>query len=472
MSSPLLPKACVIGSPPEETEALLASLSRAGYDAQAMETPLWEGLQEAQCHLLVLDLRGPFEALSSIEKAKIRCPEASVLVLVPKGGLALAVAAMKSGAELCLSLPVRPERLQASAQSFGRAFDLKHQVARMKQALRSRTASEEIIGNSRALKRCLELCRLVADYPLNVLLTGESGAGKEAMANLIHQSSGRSAKPFVAVDCGALAADLADGELFGIKKGAFTGAENDRPGRFLEADGGTLFLDEIGNLPQALQAKLLRVLQAKEVWPLGAEAPQPVDLRVVAATNEDLPQLVKEGRFRLDLFHRLNEFSLRVPSLRERSEDIEALALFFLNEISHRFGRPTPVLDSQVLEHLKAYPWPGNVRQLQNAMKHACVMAKQSVTKAELPAELLEMSPARRELPPAEDGQFFSVPEGMLTLWQAEERVTAEVERRMISEALILQRGDKTAAAESLGIHVKTLGRKLKEHGLQGLLGT
>lgn len=464
--------ALLVGTPEPERAIFAESLEKAGYKVSVSERLPAEGLSELEQSLVVIDLRGDLDAMQAIDQLHLEAPDSAVLALVPNGELALAVLAMKMGARLCLALPIKPERLVASAKALRETLFLADKVSRLKRTLDRRQAGEGIIGSSPAIARCLGLARLVADYPLNVLLTGESGVGKESMAAYVHQCSGRSQGPFVAVDCGALAEDLADAELFGHKKGAFTGAESERIGRFAEADQGTLFLDEIGNLPLALQAKLLRVLQAREVWPLGAQEARPVDLRIVAATNEDLPALVKEGRFRLDLYHRLQEFSLRVPSLRERREDIPSLALYFLGQLSRRFNRETPGLDEKVTELLVSHPWPGNIRQLQNAMKHACVMAKELVTLEDLPAELLQRSQEESSVAVVSDGQFFSVPAGILSMWQAEEYVTKEVERRMISEALLLQRGDKQAAAEMLGIHPKTLARKLKEHGLSGLVAS
>jgi DNA-binding NtrC family response regulator len=468
----LKPHAVLVGTPAEERDVLIEALQEAGYSAEAMEAEALPRLEEKACHLVALDPRSAsFELLPTIAQVRASCPEAAVLVLLPPGQVALAVAAMKAGCQGCLALPVAKERMRATAASLHQALDLQVQVLRLRQALQSREAGAAIIGSSRALQRCIELARLVAAYPLNVLLTGESGAGKEAMASLIHRSSGRGDEPFVAVDCGALPEDLADDELFGHKKGAFTGAEAERLGRMQEANGGTLFLDEIGNLPLAQQAKLLRVLQSREVWPLGSASPVLVDLRIIAATNEDLPALVKDGRFRLDLYHRLNEFSLRVPALRERREDIEPLAQFFVRGLCERFQREALSLNADALSHLKAYAWPGNIRELQNAMKQACVLAQDSIKVEHLPPELQQVSAEPPAAVSTDDGLWFSAPEGLLTLWQAEKRVAEEVERRMISEALVLNRGDKVAAAQALGIHAKTFARKMREYELMGFVG-
>jgi two-component system NtrC family response regulator len=461
----------VIGAPAEDASKFRETLEEAGYQVLVMAAPASENADPEPCHLIFLDPRAGFDLAETLTQTRLVCPEAAIVVLLQAGQLAQAVEAMKIGASACLTLPVSDERLRASAESFGHTVNLEAQVARLRLSLKRQKASESIVGQSRALLRCIELGKLVAGYPMNVLLNGESGSGKESMAALIHNSSGREAGPFVAVDCGTLAEELADDELFGHKKGAFTGAESDRVGRLQEASGGTLFLDEIGNLPLAQQAKLLRVLQAREIWPLGSAAAVAVDLRIVAATHEDLPALVKAGRFRLDLYHRLNEFSLRVPALRERPDDIEPLALYFIHQLCQRFGREALALDPRALQPMQRHPWPGNIRQLQNALKHACILAKGSIKAEDLPPEILaeQTAPASMEAP--QDGLLFSEPAGLLTLWQAADRVTEEVERRMISEALVLNRGDSAAAAKGLDLHPKTLARKVRSYGLMGLLG-
>jgi DNA-binding NtrC family response regulator len=460
----------IIGAPAQDEARFSQCLLNAGYQVTALPAPSAAGADSEACHLIMLDPRGDFPLEEALTQARSNCPEAAVVVLIQPGQLGQAIEAMKLGASACLTHPVSEERLRATAESFAHTVNLEAQVTRLRLSLKRQQAAENIVGQSRALQRCIELGRLVAAYPMNVLLKGESGSGKEAMAALIHNSSGREAGPFVAVDCGTLAEDLADDELFGHKKGAFTGAESDRIGRLQEASGGTLFLDEIGNLPLAQQAKLLRVLQAREIWPLGSPAAVAVDLRIIAATHEDLPEQVKAGRFRLDLYHRLNEFTLRVPSLRERPDDIEPLAQYFIRQFCQRFKREALTLEPQALQLLQRHPWPGNVRQLQNALKHACILAKRSINVEDLPPEFkTESSPLSPE-PAPEDGLLFTEPAGLLTLWQAADRVTEEVERRMISEALVLNCGNGAAAAKGLDLHPKTLARKVRAYGLTGLL--
>ena len=460
-------RAALVGVPEAEKEELRAGLEQAGFRVSEMDPAAAPGEAEPY-HLMVIDARAGAPLAEAVLLARRQQTGAALIALVAGGKVADAVAAMKAGASACLALPLARERLRASAASLKQSLDLEGQLERLRLSLRNRESDSGIVGQSPALLRSLELARLVAGYPLNVLITGESGAGKEAMAALVHRASLRAGKEFVAVDCGALAEDLADDELFGHRRGAFTGAESDRQGRMQAADGGTLFLDEVGNLPLSLQVKLLRVLQSQEIWPLGSDSPIRLDLRIIAATNEDLPGLVQAGRFRLDLYHRLNEFSLRVPSLRERREDIEALARYFIQSFCRSFKRPLLGLDPAAAGRLRAYAWPGNVRQLQNAMKQACILAKDQVSLAELPAELSEAFPTE---PNDGGGPVFDEPAGVMPLWDAQKRVTEEVERRMISEAMLIARGDRFKASERLGLHQKTLARKLKAYGLAEVFG-
>jgi anaerobic nitric oxide reductase transcription regulator len=253
--------------------------------------------------------------------------------------------------------------------------------------------------------------------------------------------------------------------LFGQRKGAFTGATEDKAGILEQSDGGTVFLDEVGNLPLEAQTKLLRVLQTRENWRLGDTQPRPLDLRVLAATNADLEGSARLGGFRLDLYHRLCDFPLRVPPLRERGGDIEQLARLFLNRHRARFQLPPAVLGESVIERLRAYPWPGNVRQLENAMKQIAVLAEETVLPEHLPREVQEY--VRTPFKSAVfGGPEVTVPEGIQPLWKAERGVIAELERRLLKEAVERCGGDKALAAFRLELHAKTFARKWKAHGL------
>lgn len=300
------------------------------------------------------------------------------------------------------------------------------------------------------MRRVLELAERAAPSGATVLVTGESGTGKERVARLLHQRSPRSRRAFIGVNCGALPESLLESELFGHRKGAFTGAVADKEGLFAAASGGTLFLDEIGETPFAMQVKLLRALQEHAIRPVGATKDIPVDVRVVAATNRDLAALVKEGSFRKDLFYRLRVIPLELPPLRERREDILPLARQLIARTCRQNSCGPCALSSEVLDALSAYSWPGNVRELENAIERAVILAE-----GQPRIELTDLPPEVRELAGREDSPH---PDEQLTL--------AEVERRYVLETLQRCAGNRAAAARALGIGENTLWRRLKAYGV------
>ena len=306
-----------------------------------------------------------------------------------------------------------------------------------------------IVARSRGMHRVLDLARRVARVESTAVVTGESGVGKERIARFIHDESGRAGRPFVAVNCGALTETLLESELFGHAKGSFTGADKDRPGLFEAAGGGTLFLDEVGEISPSMQVKLLRALQEKEVRRVGESKTRPVDVRIVAATNRDLALEVAEGRLRQDLYYRLRVIELRVPPLRDRTEDILPLARVFLAETARRMGRNVTGFTPAAADQLLGYEWPGNVRELHNAVEHAVALSEGTrVDLEDLPAELRAVLPR-----PTVSGQI---------------RPLAEVEREYILSAVQAAGGNKTRAASELQVGVATLFRKLKEYEKRG----
>ncbi len=320
----------------------------------------------------------------------------------------------------------------------------------------------EIVARSPAMRRVLDLARRAARTEATVLVTGESGTGKERLARFLHTHSLRRRGPFVAVNCGALPDSLLESELFGHEKGAFTGASRAAPGLFEAARGGTLFLDEIGETSPAMQVRLLRALQERRIRRVGATREIPVDVRIVAATHRDLEAAVRSGRFREDLYYRLNVIALRIPPLRERREDLFPLARTFIAQTCRQNGCGPCALSSEVLDCLLAYPWPGNVRELQNAIERAVVLAEAQpeIRLEDLPPEIRAPETAGRgRSAPTEGGE---VAEAILPL--------AEVERRHILHALRQLSGNKKATARALGIGENTLHRKLKRYREQGLL--
>jgi DNA-binding NtrC family response regulator len=305
-----------------------------------------------------------------------------------------------------------------------------------------------VVAESPAMKEVLGLILRASGADTPVLLLGESGTGKEILARLLHAEGRRGEGPFMAVNCSAIPEPLLESQLFGHRRGSFTDAKEDRRGLFQEAEGGTLFLDEIGDMPVSLQAKILRVLQEKEIHPLGASAPLKVNARVVAATHRDLASLMESGRFRQDLYYRLNVIAVQVPPLRERPDDILPLAAHFLGKHGRRLGRSSCTLSPEVVQSLRRYAWPGNVRELENAIERALVLARDDVIWLhDLPESLAAPKPAKQTV------------EGT--------RPLAEVEREHILKTLGAVHWNKTVAARLLGMDRKTLHRKLDAYGIR-----
>jgi DNA-binding NtrC family response regulator len=329
-----------------------------------------------------------------------------------------------------------------------------------------------IKGSGRAVRQMLEVARKVAASPSAVLIRGESGTGKELLAAAIHAGSPRASKAFVKVHCAALSQNLLESELFGHVKGAFTGADRDRIGRFQQADGGTLFLDEIGDINLEVQTKLLRVLQEMSFERVGSSQSLSVDVRIVAATHQDLEALIEAGRFREDLYYRLNVISIRTPSLRERREDIFELAVHFLGRHALRIGKPVSRLDDLAIEALVAHEWPGNIRELENVIERAVVLSDgASLSLADLPSEVRRPGRRRARLVPVPAESAHSRSRTSSSAWveRTEEPLDEEAEayeRRRLLDALEEARGIKSEAARLLGMPRSTFFSKLKKHGL------
>jgi two-component system nitrogen regulation response regulator GlnG len=323
---------------------------------------------------------------------------------------------------------------------------------------------KKLMGPSRHVQKVCQLVAQVAGSPLTTLIQGETGTGKELVARAIHDASPRRRSAFVALDCGAIPEALIESELFGYERGAFTGADHRKDGHFYLAHGGSLFLDEIANLPMATQAKLLRALQERAVQPLGGRRPIPVDVRIIATSNLPLDREVQAGRFRQDLYYRLNEFSISLPALRERSEDVLYLAQRFLAEASREFGRPIHEISDEAAQLLLRYPWPGNVRQLRSAMRQAVLVSRDGIQPEHLLALSTERCPVEScSAPPAGDSD--SPPAGR-SLKAIAAAAAAAAERLAIHQALQAAKGNKTAVARGLGVDYKTLHLKMKRYGI------
>jgi DNA-binding NtrC family response regulator len=418
----------------------------AGDADQAMERASRSSLD-----VVLTDLRLPgADGLTLLKRLKAASPELQVVVLTGQGTIASAVACLKAGASDYLLKPVDPEALEVALERARAGRALRREVHYLRGAL---SAEAEPLGASPAWRRVLEMVDAAALSDSVVLLCGESGTGKDLLARRLHEKSGRAACAYVRVNCAAVPTEMWESEFFGHRKGAFTGASADRDGRFALADGGTLFLDEVGAMPGETQAKLLRAIQDGEFHRLGDEQPTRVDVRIVAATNADLEGAVRAGRFRADLYYRLNVLKVAVPALRERPEDIEALARAFVPDVAARLGRPAPELSAEAVARLRAYSWPGNVRELRSVIERALVLHPERGLAA------LDLAPE-----PVAEGAAASEPrrEGDLTLRDNLNRL----ERSLLLAAHKRARGVRRAAAELLGIDPRNLAYYFRKHGL------
>jgi DNA-binding NtrC family response regulator len=406
---------------------------------------------------LVMPRGGGFEVL---KKVRERQPQTPVIMLTAEGSIRECVEAMRAGAFNFLTKPFHPTELEDVVRQAlrARARDEERAVAPGSGPVRAGPSDDEqpqlaLIGESPALRAVIELVERVAGSNSTVLITGESGTGKEVVARLLHGSSPRVGAPFVAVNCGAIPDTLIESELFGHVKGAFTGANESRPGKFVHADGGTLFLDEIGELPLGLQVKLLRALQEREITPVGDSRARTVDVRIIAATNRDIEAMVREGRFRPDLFYRLDVLPIRLPALRERPEDIPLLARHFLESVNRRMGREVSI-GEDVLTVMKLYGWPGNVREMENLFERLVVLNRSGTVQLDdLPARL-RSGTATAEVTAAAN----ELARGAIDL----PATLAAIETSLIEQALRQANGNKTRAAEMLGLSRTTLLDKLK----------
>ena len=432
------------------------ALSDAGFEAHAAANgrEALARLEEGPYHLVVTDLRMPeMDGRAVLRAVKERWPETEVVILTAYGTISDAVAAIKEGAYNYVTKPLNKHELLRIAREVAEKAQLRDRLRLLEAQLKDRYGLHNLVGRSPAMQRLYELIERVREADCNVVITGESGTGKELVARAIHYTGPRPQAPFVAVNCGALPETIAERELFGHVRGAFTGAERTQPGYFETASGGTLFLDEFTELSPALQVKLLRAIQQREVIRVGSTEPIPVDVRILAATNRDPQRCVAEGSLREDLYYRLNVVTIHVPPLRERSEDIPLLVEHFLKQIAERTGTEPKRLDPAALEPLLKYPWPGNVRELQNVIERAVTLCPDEVIRrVELPRAPTPAAPT----PPA------GVPFG-----EARRRLKETFEREAIEAALRETSGNVTRAAKRLGIARSALQRLIKRHGLR-----
>jgi DNA-binding NtrC family response regulator len=443
-------------------KALFAEVG--GYDVCEAEngTQALDLLASVKPDLLFVDMGLPGGiGLEVLAQVKAISPQTPVIMLTSPGEGDVVLKAVELGADQFLVKPVSVAQLSHCAE---RALARRHLLTEVESLRRTlgNGALALLLAPSRCMQDVVALVRRVATSSFSVLITGETGVGKELVARAIHDESSRASQPFVAVDCGALPEALFESELFGFEKGAFTGADRSKPGMVQVAAGGTLFFDEIGNLPAAVQTKLLRLLQERKVQPLGATSPRPIDVRVVAATNASLEADTRAGRFRSDLYYRLAELTIRVCPLRERPEDIMLLARRFREEASLELRRPVASFDQAALDLLVGYSWPGNVRELRNVIRRAVLMATDITIHAEGIARLLTTASDPPTMPL--DDLVLPLPIGA-SLREVGRAAAHEAERRMIKAALRATSGNRTQAARMLKVDYKTLYLKLKRYG-------
>lgn len=416
--------------------------------------------------LVLLDYRMPGrDGLHVARDMKQRVPAVPILIITAYAEVASAVEAMKMGVYDYVTKPVNNNDLIFTIKRALEKQDLAQEVEHLRKVLSERASLYELMGKSDQIKKLVQLVEKVAPTSFTVLIEGESGTGKELVARAIHDLSVAKEGPFVAVDCGAIPETLIESELFGYMKGAFTGAHTDKPGQFELADGGTLFLDEVGNLPYPAQQKLLRAMQERCIQRLGAKKAQPIQVRIIAATNHSLGNDVEAGRFRSDLYFRLKEFSLIVPPLRERKEDIPYLAKKFMDEVEGELKKKCAGISKKALSAVFSCPWPGNVRELRNVIRQAILLCEENAPIN--PEHLMlttELMPGPTETDPAVSLSLFY--NDKKSLKEQVKSLTDALEKRIIEEVLTETKGNKSKASRKLGIDYKTLFRKIKLHQL------
>ena len=458
MVTPKTTKILVVDDDPGHLVSVKTIIRSWGYGVDIAEdgSVAVDMVKSTPMDLILMDVRmtqmGGIEALRQI---KVYNPTIPVIIMTAYSSVDSAVEAIKSGAYEYLIKPLDFEVLKLTIERASEHAGLKEENRALKEHLQSDYDIANIIGRSQPMKKLIEMMSMIAPSEATVMITGDSGTGKELIARSLHFNSPRKDKPLVVVNCAAITETLLESELFGHEKGSFTGADKRREGRFMQADSGTIFLDEIGETSSTMQAKLLRVLQEKEIQRVGGEETLKVDVRIVAATNRDLEKEVAEGNFREDLFYRLNVMPLNVPPLKERREDVPLLAQHFLTKFSDKNRKAIKGFVPLAMDMLVNYDWPGNVRELENAIERAVILATgEHITEAQLPLNITEQY-EDLEIRPTGTTQIL---DGTHSL--------EDIEKEAIMAALNGSNGNKAEAARRLGVTRKTLHNKLKSYGL------
>jgi DNA-binding NtrC family response regulator len=443
----------------DDDRPLLESMSdwlrsqQLGVDTASGCVEALERLRQRPYDLLLVDVRlQDGDGFDLLEQVRRSYPDSQVLMMTGYGDPDSAVEALRAGAVDYLTKPIIDEELLMAIERAGTQRQVIAENTQLRRELHKRTGMDNIIGQDPRMQRVFDVIESVADTRSTVLVTGESGTGKSMIARAIHQQSDRAGKPFVEVACGALPENLLESELFGHVAGAFTGATGNKTGKFSQADGGTIFLDEIGTASPAMQVKLLRVLQELQFEQVGGDKTFKVDVRVVLATNEELSEAVAAGRFRQDLYYRINVINIELPPLRDRRSDVVLLAQKFLEQLREDTNRKVTGFDDDALAALEVYTWPGNIRELQNVVERAVLLGKGDlVTTADLPREIAGAKSIR------------SARAGHRTLKEALE----EPERQIILEVLESHNWNRNSTADALGVNRTTLYKKMKRLGLE-----
>ncbi|MGE4106992.1 MAG: sigma-54-dependent transcriptional regulator [Bacteriovoracia bacterium] len=446
-------KVLVVDDEKNITLVIEAMLARAGFTPVVFNDSAraLRALKQERPHAVITDLYMPGPTgMEILEYCKEHLPDLPVVIITAFGTVEAAVAALKKGAFDFITKPFDQTELLNVARKAVETFRLREE---------DNVQVSSIVSHNPQMKEVLNVIHKVARSPSTILILGESGTGKELVAYEIHKQSDRADKPFVKINCGAIPATLIESELFGYEKGAFTGAVTAKPGRFELANTGTIFLDEVAEMPLEMQVKLLRVLQEHQFERVGGIHSTTVDVRIITATNRNLEQEVKEGRFREDLFYRLNVVPIQLPPLRERRDDIEQLVRTFMDQFNVKLERKVTNLPDEVLGVFKTYAWPGNIRQLQNTIERMILMADgSSLRLADLPEEIAKFAATGGTPPPAEGESSFK---------EIVRRQTQSVERELIEKSLAENDGNVTRTAEALGLSRKGLQLKLKELGIK-----
>ncbi len=482
----------IIEDEPAQRRILEEMVKRFGFEVITAENgqkaiEILGGSSGAAINLAILDLMMPgMGGLEFLEKLESVRGDLPVIVQTSQGSIETVIKAMRAGADDFVVKPISPERLRISIQNLLKVNALTEEVKRLNKKVTGSLTFNDLVASSPAMANVMRLGRRGAQSNIPILIEGESGVGKEMIARAIQGESERAGKAFVAVNCGAIPENLVESTLFGHEKGSFTGASAKHLGKFLEADGGTLFLDEVAELPLDMQVKLLRAIQEGEIDAVGSRKPTKVNIRLISASNKNMIEMVKAGRFREDLYYRLNVYPIMVPALRDRKEDIPALVNHFITKLSAEEGRKVHGIAPQALEMLKAYAWPGNVRQIENTIFRAIVLCETEtldvvdfpqiaalvdgyeVTVPPAPSLARKPDPARPVQGQVSDGNAIGV---SIVTDGGHIRTLEEVEADMIKLAMHRYRGQMSEVARKLGIGRSTLYRKMRDLGLEEATG-